>query len=198
MRRPVAATVTRRPHRWPHPSATPSHTGVDASRAMSGTSCPGSPTAMSTDSRACTRASTRRSIAAFSRRGMRVTTSSKPSSTAATRSAHAALNEPVSAPGSMRTSRSSGTPSSATASTPSHGTSTTASQAPAAVASAARAMASDVAAGPPQATVRPRASAPSGSSGWRGSATGRVRWRARVVGATAAARSIPAVYEQMF
>ena len=70
--------------------------------------------------------------------------------------------------------------------------------APAAVASTVMATASDVAAGPRQAMVRPRASAPSGSSGWSGSATGRVRWRARVVGATAAARSMLRVYEQMF
>ena len=43
----------------------------------------------STASRACTRACTRRSTPAFTRRGTRVTTSSNPSSTAATRSAHA-------------------------------------------------------------------------------------------------------------
>ena len=47
-------------------------------------------------------------------------------------------------------------------------------------------------------TARPRGSAPSGSSGISGPATGRVRWRARVVGATAAARSMPGVYERTF
>ena len=66
------------------------------------------------------------------------------------------------------------------------------------MASAARATASDVAAMPRHDTARPRGRAPSGSSGISGPATGRVRWRARVVGATAAARSMPGVYERTF
>ena len=199
-RRPVAETVTRRPRRRPHPCSTPSHTGVDAAIVMSATSGPGSPMAISTASRACTRDCTRRMTAAFTRLGIRVMTTSKPSRTAATRSAHDRTRPDVRASRrsrSTRTSRSSGTPSSATASTPSQGTSTTASQAPATVASTARATASEVAAIPPHDTARPRGR-PSGSSGISGSATGRVRWRARVVGATAAARSMPGVYERTF
>ena len=66
-RRPVAETATRRPRSRPHPCSTPSHTGDDAAMVMSASSGPGPPTVISTASRACTLACTRRTTAAFSR-----------------------------------------------------------------------------------------------------------------------------------
>ena len=110
-------------------------------------------------------------------------TSSAPSITAATISAHCSTGGAA-----TRNNRSTATPSSAAASTPSEGMPTTPSQAPAADGPAASANASEVAATPSVTTTLPRRK-PAGRSVSRAGTTASVRSWARAPGPTRSDRA---------